>query len=384
MNNLLILTEKELASDFELFSSPENIKYDHKGEFISSISPVDLYCYLSIKFGEPNGLYGRSKKTDINNPMNWQYAFKYKDCNVYIYHHFRELGFFSYSDTVEKFDKTTFLKDIKNEIKNHKKDINNLKNKLRKLQTINNPFKTFYDLCELEKTHIKNLLEEDIKHPEYPKNINDYKNCINQFSKISCNYSNLVSHSITLLCFIPIMIESYIHLIFIALAKNNVRKDDLLFNGFLKCGISEKIKRLPLYCNGFINGNINVKKDTFTEIQKIINIRNDLLHGNFDIKIKSRILEEVYFNDNNIPLFDNNLDFLGSFYNHCFKNNKPDDAIDFFEKATDLFNEVLGNIKEEYRINIEELSKSKFIQYNKHERTLHKKLPDNFRTFISF
>ena len=48
-------------------------------EFTNEIKPVDLYCYLHSKYGEPNGIQSALRKDDSDNLIHWDWTFATDD-----------------------------------------------------------------------------------------------------------------------------------------------------------------------------------------------------------------------------------------------------------------------------------------------------------------
>jgi hypothetical protein len=53
----------------------------------SSLSPVDVYCYLKARFGEPNGFQNFLRKDDSDNWIHWDFNLKAGDEDVRICGH---------------------------------------------------------------------------------------------------------------------------------------------------------------------------------------------------------------------------------------------------------------------------------------------------------
>ncbi len=383
MKELVLLTLEEIITDFKKFAE-KTYKYDHKGILISCTNSVEMYSYLRLKFGDQNGIYGHihgDKKTDINNPLNWQYGFKYRQCHVYIYQHYRDLGIFSVSDLIEKFDTDAFLQELMDDIKFCKKEVVEIKKKFEQVSVIKNPYKSFYDLCDSTRKILETFKKAPLKVPKYPSNNLEYQNAVKEMEGISWHFSTLSSHSTILMCFTPIMIEAFIHLIFTLLAKNEVKEDKRLFDSFLKGGIDVKIKQLPLYCIGFKQNIINIPKDYFKKVQKVVNIRNDLLHGNLNYN-SSLSLEEVFFDEKDIPLFANNFSTFDLMELYSLKNTDPDHAINLFEDAKLFINSVIENVDDKYVAEIRLMMDSYFLEYNSKTKILRKRLSDDFKEFV--
>src|ERR1700741_2926043 len=57
------------------------------------LSPVDVYCYLKARFGEPNGFQNRLRKDTSDNWVHWDYYLKAGDQDVYLCGMSREIHF---------------------------------------------------------------------------------------------------------------------------------------------------------------------------------------------------------------------------------------------------------------------------------------------------
>jgi len=48
------------------------------------LSPVDVYCYLKARFGEPNGLQNFLRKDDSDNWIQWDFNLRVANEDVYV------------------------------------------------------------------------------------------------------------------------------------------------------------------------------------------------------------------------------------------------------------------------------------------------------------
>ncbi|KUM25835.1 hypothetical protein AU467_24280 [Mesorhizobium loti] len=49
----------------------------------SKLKPVDIYCYLKARFGEPNGFQNFLRKNDSDNWIHWDYSLEAGESDVY-------------------------------------------------------------------------------------------------------------------------------------------------------------------------------------------------------------------------------------------------------------------------------------------------------------
>jgi hypothetical protein len=57
------------------------------------LSPVDMYCYLRARFGEPNGFQNFLRSDDSDNWIHWDFNLKAEGEEVYICGTYREVHF---------------------------------------------------------------------------------------------------------------------------------------------------------------------------------------------------------------------------------------------------------------------------------------------------
>jgi hypothetical protein len=57
------------------------------------LSPVDVYCYLKARFGEPNGFQNWLRRDTSDNWIHWDYYLKAGDQDVYLCGMSREIHF---------------------------------------------------------------------------------------------------------------------------------------------------------------------------------------------------------------------------------------------------------------------------------------------------
>ena len=90
-------TLPELRAFFDrVFARPKPASPREKTSVLAvrrSLSPVDVYCYLKARFGEPNGFQNILRKDDSDNLIHWDFNLKAGEEDVYICGTSREIHF---------------------------------------------------------------------------------------------------------------------------------------------------------------------------------------------------------------------------------------------------------------------------------------------------
>ena len=106
------------------------------------------------------------------------------------------------------------------------------------------------------------------------------------------------------LCFgirsmIPVLAESFVNLVLSILMRPDLKTDNRLRENILRQPIDVRVKSLHVNCVGFSSA-IDYSTEPCANYHRLVNKRNDLLHGNVDVeKLK---FNEVYF-DRKVPIF---------------------------------------------------------------------------------
>jgi hypothetical protein len=99
----------------------------------------------------------------------------------------------------------------------------------------------------------------------------------------------------------PVFCEAFINLLIFLLANDVVRADKRLRESILRSQVDVRAKSLSLNCVGFAKP-VDGAAQAFRDFSRLMNGRNDLLHGNVDPE--RLMLEEVFFDQRFIPLFE--------------------------------------------------------------------------------
>ena len=103
------------------------------------LSPVDMYCYLKARFGEPNGVQNFLRKDDSDNWIHWDFNLKAADEDVYICGTYREVHFLL-SEKLEDVEWRDFILKIKSDFGRIGKAKSEILNSLEKWAIFPNKF----------------------------------------------------------------------------------------------------------------------------------------------------------------------------------------------------------------------------------------------------
>lgn len=265
---------------------------------INNIKPIDLYCYLQVRFGMPNGIQNLFRNDDSDNIIHWEYTLNYEGyrisimCMTYRIEIHKTIDFQD-----QKFAKDQFIKDLKSDFKNYGKEISIYRSKIETWHLFINPFKRIKTAIDSNFTELEQLNLSNIKHPDFKKFTNKTKK---EMQLVGAKFSKANTLGINISLTLPIYAESFINFLIFTLAKSKPPENKEDYEQFIRSPINERVKNLHLKCLGFncavdYNNNISCK-----EFQSVMNIRNEMLHGN--VNPNTNHFDTVYF-EGRLPLF---------------------------------------------------------------------------------
>jgi hypothetical protein len=305
-----IIKKLELAS----FSEVNEKKSSEFNVFIfeKEINPQRIYIYLHARFGKSNGMMSLFREESSDGGLfHWHYTLKYNNTIIHIMCATYRLEVFM--PTLIAKDKETckvFLNYLVRDTKNYISSINTIRDSLENWTQIINPFEKlksqinalFYEVDKISEK-IDSINKCNLKN----RNINSIE--FEKWAKL-IDESSVKSFSIR--CMIPIYIETFINLILYVGSPDEVKNSTESLNLIIRKKIHERVLHIN-DCTG-IQNQISISDNEWKDVHKIFNNRNDLLHGN--INIKKLKYNEVSF-INNMPLFKS----FSSFEEEFLKNS---------------------------------------------------------------
>lgn len=270
-------------------------------EFTNEIKPLDLYCYLYAKYGEPNGLLNLARKDDSDNLIHWEWTLANADGLISIMGmNFRTEVLLAGDFQGKGLDLEMFISQIKGDIGKYGKQITAFRTELEKWTQFINPYERIRravveNFNQLDALGI-NPASDKVVHP---KTAEDMKGFNDRWKALNARYSAAVGLVFGLRSMLPVLAESFINLLIFALAKPEIKANDRLFQSIVRQPIDIRIQSLHLNCNGF-NRLIDYTAQECKDFHTLMNERNDLLHGNVEVGKLS--IGDIYFRGN-LPLF---------------------------------------------------------------------------------
>ncbi|MCC6140408.1 MAG: hypothetical protein IT389_07310 [Nitrospira sp.] len=269
----------------------------------TELCPADLYCYLSARFGPPNGAQNFFRANDSDNLIHWDWTLS---CEfgwiTFLGMNFRTeiqlLGKFPFTEQ----DKEEFISQIKADFSNFGQKMSDIRsNLLEKWVEFTNPYQRL-------RRSIDQLLKELRSLELDPGNekISDWSDSTNiqvaqgQWDSVAARYSKGLGLCFGVRSMLPVMAEAFVNVVLITLMKPEISGDRRLRENAFRQPIDIRIKSLHLNCNGFASS-IDYSHETCRTYHSLVNERNDLLHGN--VAIDKLRFNEVYFHGS-VPVFN--------------------------------------------------------------------------------
>ena len=267
--------------------------------FRKLISPVDCYTYFKARFGPPNGMINRYKSPSSDNLIHWHYT-------LFDGTHWIEiLGFTTYVKIVVRGkepwhakDWLTFVDCLKQNFAKFGKEKSATLHDLEKWRVFVNPYRRLSTAVDSLAREIGKIISTSTPKLQHPLKKNDMKRWQAALNQKLILHNKLVQTGLSLKFLTPVLAESFVNLMIFLLAKPELKQDDRSYEATIRQQIDVRASMLAVYCNGFASP-IDNKSEEFKAFKRIMDSRNDFLHGNVDpIKFG---FEDVYF-DQNIPL----------------------------------------------------------------------------------
>lgn len=326
------------------------------------LSPLEVYCYLKVRFGEPNGLMTLLRMPTTDNAVHWDYLLAYEDSFLSVMATQRRLEFLLYTESATAAeDWNVLIAQLKNELRDRKKEMSELRRGFERWITFVNPFRRL----ELIMMNLQDQLDKVDVTPVPPlmdfaatsSAVHEYCDKREELRRRTVQAST-IGFSMRVLA--PIMGEAFVNFLIVALAKDEIRNDSSLIESAMRTKIDVRVKSLSLTCNNFtrkINPSAQQVKDFF----RLMNSRNELLHGSVDPKAFA--VEEVFFDHRTIPLFQTDSSAVDRNLNASLRFIEPGKAREDFTVVNSFIAFVLTHIDEKYRAMINALLHSSFPGY---------------------
>ena len=326
-----------------------------------SISAVDLYSYLKHRFGEPNGFAMALRSPSVDNLIHWNYTLASGTAILDI----RGLDLRNELTAIlppdaEAPDWSKLEGLLLKEFQAKRAGMAEVCRTFERWRLFVNPHEVLRVKLERQ---VKRLRELDIRNvdlPKDPRSAEDARAFPEKLSKCQAVFQEAMTLCVDIQLSAPVFAESAVNLLLLLLAKPEVRADKRMFEDQCRRNLDVRVKGLHLVCEGFA-GRVDGSEEPFKEFLRMVNRRNDRLHGNVDpAKSKGH---EVYFDHRFIPLFTQAQGFTQLALEHALADVDPDAAIRDWDAARGLVDLLLSKLDGRVRRGIEGALKQQQLGY---------------------
>jgi hypothetical protein len=261
-----------------------------------TLSPLDLYCYLNARFGPPNGFAMTLRDDSSDNLIQYHYTLQVGERMVDIHGKNTQVEFILESPVpLTSEDLKHVSLSIKDDLKNYKNQIKEVRQKLEKYRLFVNPYKRIAKIVERFETRLRELNVDSISPPANPRSAAEVQAFATEFQTSIDTYVEASALATSLKMIAPVMAEAFINLLLFVLRRGEIKADERLYDSILRLPIDVRTKGLSLYCYEF-DRPIDASDQRFKNFHTVMNQRNDLLHGNVDPQKYG--LGDVFFDGN--------------------------------------------------------------------------------------
>ena len=319
--------------------------------FTQQITSVDIYSYLKHRFGEPNGFAMTLRSPSVDNFIHWNYTIASGPVILDV----RGLDLRTEATaflppSAEAPDWHTLERRLLEEFRRERDGMNAIRGRFEKWCLFVNPHHTLRVKLERQ---VRRLLELDLKRvhvPDDPQAAEELPQYQVDLATCQSIYEEAMALCVDIQLSAPVFAESAVNLLMHLLAKPEVRADKRFFDDQCRRNIDVRVKGLHLVCDGFA-GRIDGTEEPFKEFLRLMNRRNDSLHGNVDPTKATG--HEVYFDHRFIPLYNRSQGLTQLVMEHALVNVDPDAAIRDWEAARGFVALLLTKLEAPVRARVE-------------------------------
>lgn len=267
---------------------------------IDELRPIDLFCYLTARFGPPNGPQSFLRNDHSDNLIHWEWVLQSKDRFILLQGHSYRTELWLSGDLLPETARDDLVLQFKAAFAGFGRDMGEVRKSLEHWVEFVNPYQRI-------RRSISQLMEDinrldidierdritDISHFANPE---DYAQVWKERAE---RYSRAIGISFGIRSMLPVLAEAFVNLLMYILMKPDLRNDERLRENALRQPIDIRVRSLSHNCNGF-KQRVDFGADPCREYHSLVNERNDLLHGN--VVVDKLRFNELYFKGT-VPVF---------------------------------------------------------------------------------
>jgi len=290
------------------------------------LSPADVYCYLKGRFGEPNGFQNFLRADHSDNWIHWDFNLRAGNEDVYISGMSREIHILISVEMTDE-DWRDLILGVKTDYQRVANEKSAVFKSLEQWVLFPNKYVEIASVC----ADLHADLRENVggyrtykTHSESSITLDEQKL---EFDRLLRRSRTVHRSALQLSLLTPVLAESFINMVILALCKSDVRNNKRHFEAFIRANIDTKLFDLAYKCEGFARP-IDQNEEVYKAFKRVMDKRNSTIHGNCDPEREQ--IELVYF-EGTRPLFKEPGDRIGKFLEAQERQYQPDVVIGDYE-----------------------------------------------------
>ncbi|MCA8955541.1 MAG: hypothetical protein KDC87_05675 [Planctomycetes bacterium] len=270
--------------------------------FSKQVSPLSLYCYLKSRFGDPNGFAMTLRTPSVDNLIHWHYTLQCGDVVIDVHGLDTRTTIAMHDAGSDDLDWRGLESSLSREIESKATEVRSVRDGLERWKLFVNPYKKLSDGI---RGHLRRLDELEPQARTIPEPTADEED-LAQF-KVAMLKAQHVCGEVASICaslrmMAPVLGESAVNLLLCILGKPEIRTDQRMRDSVSREHIDVRLRKIHLSCDGI--SAIQGSEDEVKAFHRLMQNRNDLLHGNVPVPKNSTPSEVVYFDHRTIPLVE--------------------------------------------------------------------------------
>jgi hypothetical protein len=302
----------------------------------TQLTQIDLYCYLKARFGEPNGFQNFLRRDDSDNFIHWEYHLRVDQVDIQFFGSDRQIHVWV-GELLTDSQWRDFIVTIKMDFARLGPLKSRVQKTLERWVVFPNKFVQIAHVCEDLYEEISGNIA-GFKQYWPPSGTTKAARKTQEAKRLSNRANKINQASMQLALMTPILAEAFINLVILMLCKPEIRADRSAYERFVRAHIHTRVFALSENCSGFVRP-ITKDMGEFKKFKRVMDRRNHAIHGNID-PLREK-LETVYF-QGKVPVFADNGDHLGRFYESMERQYRPqavlDDYVDTYAFLIEIIN----------------------------------------------
>lgn len=136
--------------------------------FSKNIVPVDLYGYLKLRFGPPNGFAMTLRSSSVDNLIHWNYTLECPDSIIDLHGMDTEINVTAYTAILDDLGWKALESNLLSEFKQNQKALASVKQEFEKWHLFVNPYRRLTGIVDRFEQRLNQIVLPTVKSPSIP------------------------------------------------------------------------------------------------------------------------------------------------------------------------------------------------------------------------